>query len=128
MLILINGKDWILNDAEWNNIYLYTVILVPMIFAYLVNKYVRIAQYHNIWYRHLKNRHQMEWRMMVFVKDYEMFRAGLKTDEPALTTESLKINFINDMCNYWKSASEISESEAKEDNIFQELGDLFKKE
>ncbi len=125
MLVLINGQDWILKDTEWNNIYLYTVILVPLIFAYLINKYVRIAQYHDIWYRHLKNRHQMEWRMMVFVKDYEFFRAGLKSDQPDLSVQSLKIDFINDICDYWKAASDISESEAREENIFQDLKGLF---
>ena len=125
MLVLINGQDWILKDTEWNNIYLYTVILVPLIFAYLINKYVRIAQYHDIWYRHLKNRHQMEWRMMVFVKDYELFRAGLKSDQPDLSVQSLKIDFINDICDYWKAASDISESEAREENICQDLKGLF---
>jgi len=44
-LVLISSKEWLLNDAEWNNIYLYTVILVPLLFAYLINQYCRIKQY-----------------------------------------------------------------------------------
>ena len=44
-LVLITSKEWLLNDAEWNNIYLYTVILVPLLFAYLINQYCRIKQY-----------------------------------------------------------------------------------
>ena len=44
-LVLITSKEWLLNDAEWNNIYIYTVILVPLLFAYLINQYCRIKQY-----------------------------------------------------------------------------------
>ena len=36
---MVSGKEEILNENEWNNIYLYTLILIPLIFAYLVNKY-----------------------------------------------------------------------------------------
>ena len=124
-LFMVSGKEEILNENEWNNIYLYTLILIPLIFAYLVNKYIRISQYHQTWHRHMQNRHQMEWRMMVFVKDYELFRAGLKSDQPDLSVQSLKIDFINDICDYWKAASDISESEAREENIFQDLKGLF---
>ena len=35
-LVLITSKEWLLNDAEWNNIYLYTVILVPLLFSRIV--------------------------------------------------------------------------------------------
>ncbi len=44
-LVLITSKEWLLNDAEWNNTYLYTVILVPLLFAYLMNQYCTIKQY-----------------------------------------------------------------------------------
>ena len=44
-LVLIASKEWLLNDAEWNNTYLYTVILVPLLFSYLINQYCRIKQY-----------------------------------------------------------------------------------
>ena len=129
VLVLINGKEWILKDNEWNNIYLYTVILVPLIFAYLVNKYIQIRHYHEIWYRHMRNRHQMEWRMMQFIKDYELQKAGLVPEESITSSETLKINFINDLCEYWKSASEISvEDSSKEDSIFQDISSLFGKE
>ncbi len=43
-LFLITSKEWLLNDSEWNNIYLYAAILVPLIFAYLINQYIRIKQ------------------------------------------------------------------------------------
>ncbi len=125
-LFLITSKEWILNDAEWTNMYLYTVILVPLIFAYLVNKYIRISQYHEIWYRHMRNRHHMEWRMMVFVKDYELLKAGKKPED--VTEDSLKIDFINDMSEYWKTETvSITEAGAKEENIFADFAGLFGK-
>ena len=49
-LFMVSGKEEILNENEWNNIYLYTLILIPLIFAYLVNKYIRISQYHQTWH------------------------------------------------------------------------------
>jgi hypothetical protein len=129
VLFLITRKEWILNDSEWNDIYLYTVILVPLIFAYLVNKYIKIRQYREIWFRHLRNRHYLESRMMEFVKDYELKKEGLNPDGKGSTFESLKIDFINDVCGFWKTAaSEISVSAgAKEENIFEDMGSLFGK-
>ena len=125
-LILITSKEWLLNDGEWNNIYLYTVILVPLLFAYLINQYIKIKQYRETWYRHLRNRHHMEWRMIEFVKDYELLKAGKKTNENIDSVESLKIRFINDLCEYWKTTStEIAAG--KEENIFEEFGGLFGK-
>ena len=127
-LFLITRKEWLLNDSEWNDIYLYTSILIPLIFAYLVNKYVRLKQYHETWYRHLRNRHYMEWRMMEFVKDYELLKAGMKPAEPAVTTDSLKVGFINDMCEYWKAiTAEIAASAAKEENLFDDISSLLGK-
>ncbi|MBR2801525.1 MAG: hypothetical protein IKE21_02870 [Erysipelotrichaceae bacterium] len=129
VLFLIDKKDWILNENEWNDIYLYTVILVPLVFAYLVNKYIKIRKYHETWYRHLRNRHHMEWRMVVFVKDHELLKSGVKPEEKEVTPRSLKIDFINDICEYWKAeTAEISVSAgAKEENIFEDIGNLFSK-
>ena len=126
-LFMVSGKEEILNENEWNNIYLYTLILIPLIFAYLVNKYIRINQYHQTWHRHMQNRHQMEWRMMLFVKDYEMFKDGVKTEDSPATVESLKAAFVNDMCDYWKVVTtEIANSnESKEENIFEDISKLF---
>ncbi len=126
-LFLITRKEWIINDSAWNDIYLYTVILVPLVFAYLVNKYIRILQYHETWYRHLRNRHQMEWRMMVFVKDRELLKAGETQGTEGRTSASLKTAFINDLCDYWKTTADIPLSAAKEENIFEEIGSLFHK-
>lgn len=126
-LFLITRKEWILNDSAWNDIYLYTVILVPLVFAYLVNKYIRIRQYHETWYRHLRNRHQMEWRMMVFVKDRELLKANETQGTEGRTSASLKTAFINDLCDYWKTTADIPLSAAKEENIFEEIGSLFRK-
>ena len=126
-LFLITRKEWIFNDSAWNDIYLYTVILVPLVFAYLVNKYIRIRQYHETWYRHLRNRHQMEWRMMVFVKDRELLKAGETQGAEGRTSASLKTAFINDLCDYWKTTADIPLSTAKEENIFEEIGSLFHK-
>ena len=126
-LFLITRKEWILNDSAWNDIYLYTVILVPLVFAYLVNKYIRIRQYHETWYRHLRNRHQMEWRMMVFIKDRELLKAGETQGTEGRTSASLKTAFINDLCDYWKTTADIPLSAAKEENIFEEIGSLFRK-
>ena len=130
VLFLITRKEWVLQESEWNDIYLYTVILVPLIFAYLINKYVRIRQYHQIWYRHLKNRHHMEWRMMMFVKDYELLKSGVKDKEDETSPESLKVDFINDMSEYWKTeTAEIAGgAEVKEENIFEDIGSLFHKD
>ena len=129
VLFLITRKEWILNDSEWNDIYLYTVILVPVIFAYLANKYIKIRQYREIWYRHLRNRHHMEWQMLEFVKNYELQKAGLNPEDAGSTPESLKIGFINDMCEYWKAATiELAAGDgAKEDNIFEDIGSLLQK-
>ncbi|MDO4414388.1 MAG: hypothetical protein Q4C20_04870 [Erysipelotrichaceae bacterium] len=128
MLFLINRKDWILSDSEWNDIYLYAVILVPVIFAYLVNKYIKIKQYHETWFRHMRNRHYIEWRMISFIKDYEMMKEGLKPEGKELTEESVRIDFINDMCEYWRSASDIPLNAVKDVNIFEDIGNLLSKE
>ncbi len=128
VLFLITEKDWILNNGEWNDIYLYTLILVPLIFAYLIHKYIRIRKYHETWYRHLRNRHEIEWRMLVFIKDYEQLKAGMKPED-TVTIESLKMDFINDLCEYWKTAADVPLSDgSKEDSIFAEIGSLFGKE
>ena len=126
-LIMISGKEDILNENDWNNIYLYTLILIPIIIAYLVNKYIRIHQYYEIWHRHMQNRHQMEWRMMKFVKDYELMKEGIKTTDAATSVEALKTEFINDVCDYWKTVtSEIAtSSSAKEENIFEDISKIF---
>ncbi|MBR3005996.1 MAG: hypothetical protein IKH68_05010 [Erysipelotrichaceae bacterium] len=124
-LFLITSKEWLLNDSEWNNIYLYAAILVPLIFAYLINQYIRIKQFRETWYRHLRNRHQIEWRMLTYVKDHELLKEGKTAKEAGTTFESLKIDFINSMCDCWKSAAtEIDIS--KEENIFEGIGSLFK--
>lgn len=124
-LFLITSKEWLLNDSEWNNIYLYAAILVPLIFAYLINQYIRIKQFRETWYRHLRNRHQIEWRMLTYVKDHELLKEGKTAKEAGTTFESLKIDFINSMRDYWKSAAtEIDIS--KEENIFEGIGSLFK--
>ena len=127
VLLLITEKEWILNDNEWNEVYLYTVILVPLVFAYLVNKYIKIKNYHETWYRHLKNRHHMEWRMVLFIKDYELRKKDIKPEEAASSAESLKIGFINDICEYWKAeTAKISVSAAaKEENILEDISSLF---
>lgn len=129
-LFLIMEKASILGDGEVSELYLYSIVLVPVVFAFLVNKYTKISQYHEIWYRHMRNRHYMEWRMMVFVKDYELLKEGLKTSEQAATPESLKIDFINDMSAYWKTETDgiSSNAGAKEENIFEDIGKLFGKE
>ncbi len=128
-LFLITRQEWLLNDSEWNDIYLYTVVLVPFIFAFLLNKYIRIQHFREIWYRHMRNRHHIEWRMMMFVKDYELQKEGMKKEESDISSDSLKINFINDICEYWKSiATAMSVSDgAKEDNILEDIINLFGK-
>lgn len=129
VLFLITRKEWILQDAEWNDMYLYTVVLVPLIFAYLVNKFVKIRQYHETWLRHMKNRHNLEWRMIGFIKDCELLKAGLapKGSGAPSTIEELKMDFVDDMCAYWKAASEITDTGVKEENIFEDFGSLLTK-
>ena len=129
VLFLITRKEWILQDAEWNDMYLYTVVLVPLIFAYLVNKFVKIRQYHETWLRHMKNRHNLEWRMIGFIKDCELLKAGLapKGSGVPSTIEELKMDFVDDMCAYWKAASEITDTGVKEENIFEDFGSLLTK-
>ena len=129
VLFLITRKEWILQDAEWNDMYLYTVVLVPLIFAYLVNKFVKIRQYHETWLRHMKNRHNLEWRMIGFIKDCELLKAGLAPKESGApsTIEELKMDFVDDMCAYWKAASEITDTGVKEENIFEDFGSLLTK-
>lgn len=127
-LFLITRKEWILNNSEWNDIYLYTVILVPLIFSYLINKYCRIRQYYEIWHRHMRNRHLLEWRMLVFIKDYELPKSAKSSSVTARSAETLKIEFINDVCGFWKSATDAIPAEAKEENIFDDIGSLFGKD
>ena len=127
MLFLITRDTWNVEGNEWNNMYLYTVILVPLIFAYLINKYTRISLHHQTWYRHMKNRHHLEWRMMEFIKDYELLKSGVKPEEEGTTIESLKVAFVNDICEYWKgTTTEIATGAAvKEENIFEDMVGLF---
>ncbi len=127
-LYLLYVKEEYFKQSEWNDTYLYVVILVPLIFVYLLNKYIRVRQYYETWYRHLRNRHQMEWRMLEFIKNYELKMAGVKSEESGAINESLKIDFINDMCEYWKTtSSEIAvPTSPKDENIFAEFSSLFK--
>ena len=127
VLFLLSKKEWVTKNSEWNDMYLYAAVLVPLIFAYLANKYIKLKQYYETWYRHLRTRHQMEWRMLEFVKDHEMLEAGLIAEGPENSSKALKIAFINDMCEYWKTETDgiPSGAAAKEENIFEDISKLL---
>lgn len=128
MLFLITKKDFILGKNEWNDIYLYIIIAIPVIFAYLLNRYVIVRHYRETWAQNIKVKRYMEWRMMMFVKDYEMKKSRMNPDETAALLVSLKDSFINDMFEYWRtSTTEYSEAVlSKDENIFQEIGKMLK--
>jgi hypothetical protein len=127
ILFLVTKKAFVLGDNEWNEIYLYIVIVVPIILAFLLNKYVDVKQYRQLWLQHSKIKYHLEWRMMELIKDYEMQKADMKPEEAETLLKKLKSSFINDMCEYWHtSTSELSEKVmAKEENLFQEIGNML---
>ena len=116
-----------MGNNEWNEIYLYIVIAVPIILAFLLNKYVDVKQYRQLWLQHSKIKYHLEWRMMELIKDYEMQKAAAKPEETGSLLTALKTSFINDMCEYWHtSTTELSEKVmAKEENLFQEIGNML---
>ena len=127
ILFLVTQKAFVLGNNEWNEIYLYIVIVVPIILAFLLNKYVDVKQYRQLWIQHSKIKYHLEWRMMEMIKDYEMQKAEMNPEEADALLRKLKAGFINDMCEYWHtSTSELSEKVmAKEENLFQEIGNMF---
>lgn len=127
ILFLVTKKAFVLGDNEWNEIYLYIVIAVPIILAFLLNKYVDVKQYRQLWLQHSKIKYHLEWRMMELIKDYEMQKADMNPEEAETLLKKLKSSFINDMCEYWHtSTSELSEKVmAKEENLFQEIGNML---
>ncbi|MBQ9153686.1 MAG: hypothetical protein IJ130_07720 [Solobacterium sp.] len=127
MLFLVTKKDMILGDSEWNDIYLYTIIIVPLVLAYLLNKYIYVKQYRNMWIKHEKIRTHMEWRMMDLIKCYEMQKAGKTPEELRQLLGTLKNDFIDDICGYWNTSSEgyYDSILSKDENLFQEIGSLF---
>jgi len=127
ILFLLTKKAFILGNNEWNEIYLYIVIIVPIILAFLLNKYVDVKQYRELWIQHTKIKYHLEWRMMELIKNYEMQKAAAKPEETGSLLTTLKTSFINDMCEYWHtSTSELSEKVmAKEENLFQEIGNML---
>ena len=126
-LFLITKKEFVLGDNEWTNMYLYTIILVPIMLAYLLNKYIDVRQFRSMWIEHTKIKYHLEWRMMDFIKDYQMKKEGKTEAESMEVLRELKVAFINDMCEYWNtSTAEIAERiMPKEENLFQEIGNLF---
>ena len=129
MVSLVTKKSVILGDTEWNDIYLYVVIAVPVIFAFLLNQFISIGQYRGMWIQHAKIKDHMEWRMMELIKDYEMKRAGMNKKESYELLASLKRDFMDDMCAYWDtSTSEIAEKIlSKDESLFQEIAKLLNK-
>jgi len=127
MMLLVNKKDFILGKNEWNDIYLYTIIAVPIIFAFLLNKYISVRRYREMWIQDTKIKQHMEWRMMMLIKDYEMKKRKMNAEESNQLLDSLKNSFIDDMCEYWRiSTTEFSDKVlSKEENLFQEIGKLF---
>ena len=69
----------------------------------------------------------MEWRMMMLVKDYEMKKQKMTPEEAEQLLDSLKQDFINEICEYWnKSAEEFADQVlSKEENLFQEIGKML---
>ena len=129
ILLLIHKKDLFLGESEWTNIYLYTVIGVPLILAYLLNKYINVRHYRDLWVAHTKIKHHLEWQMMILVKEFRGQPKDVSKEESDLFLESLKKKFIDDMCEYWNtSTTEIVDKVLSHDeNLFQEIGELFSK-
>ena len=127
ILFLVTKKAFVMGNNEWNEIYLYIVIAVPIILAFLLNKYVDVKQYRQLWLQHSKIKYHLEWRMMELIKDYEMQKATANPEETDKLLTTLKTSFIIDMCEYWHtSTSELSEKVmAKEENLFQEIGNML---
>jgi hypothetical protein len=49
VLFLVVKKGFIMGDNEWNQLYLYIIAVVPIILAFLLNKYVNVKQYRDLW-------------------------------------------------------------------------------
>lgn len=127
ILGLLSNKQFILGENEWNDVYLYTIILVPVAFAFLLSKYIDAKQYRELWMRHTKSKDYMDWRMMMFVKDYETKKMAVAEENAPTLLETLKAEFIDDMCKYWNASTTefIEKVMAKDENIFQEIGRLI---
>jgi hypothetical protein len=54
-------------------------------------------------------------------------KAGMNPEGSNVSVDSLKTDFINDMCEYWKGAADIPVSADKETNIFEDISGLFGK-
>ncbi|MBR2676956.1 MAG: hypothetical protein IKE28_08605 [Solobacterium sp.] len=130
MLVMLNEKDLLLGDTEWSNIYLYTIVAVPLILAYLLNKYINVRHYRDLWITHSKIKSHIDWRMMVFIKEYETQKTKMKPEESEALLESLQKSFIDDMCEFYNTSSiEVSEKVmSKDENMFQEILSIFSKE
>jgi hypothetical protein len=127
MYLLVSKKEFILGKNEWNDIYLYTIIAVPIVFAYLLNRFIIVRRFREMWAHHTKVKQHMEWRMMMLVKDYEMKKQKMTPEEAEQLLDSLKQDFINEICEYWnKSAEEFADQVlSKEENLFQEIGKML---
>ena len=127
VLFLVVKKGFIMGDNEWNQLYLYIIAVVPIILAFLLNKYINVKQYRDLWVQHTKIKYQLESKMMLFVKDFEMNTMNTSREGSDKFLFDLKTKFIEGICALWTSTA-ISISEdvlAKEDNIFQDIGSLF---
>ena len=127
MLLLFTKKTEIMGDNEWNEMYLYIIIVVPVMLAYLLNKYINVKQYHDLWVQHAKIKYHLEYRMMVLVKDYELKIHGLNPEEAQKEVASMKKGFIDEMTEYWNTSVVTLSDDimSKEDNLFQEIGKLL---
>lgn len=127
MLLLVTKKDVILGNDEWNNIYLYTVILVPLLVSYLLNKFIDVKQYRIMWLQHSKNLSRMELLMGMLIKDFGEKSVGMSKEEAGKLLSSLRSTFIDDMVELWKKSNDeyYEKVMVDESNIFHEIGNLF---
>ena len=132
VVFLMTKKEFILGDNEWNNFYLYITVLLPLSFAFLLKKYIDMKQYRPNWIHHARVRVNIEWKMMEFIKDYELQRTGKNEKETAELLTALKAAFVNDTCNLWKesmdNSPELDPNKMKEFNLIDEIRAVFQTE
>ena len=110
--------------------YTFIIIVISFILAYLLNKYINVRHYRDLWITHSKIKSHIDWRMMVFIKEYETQKTKMKPEESEALLESLQKSFIDDMCEFYNTSSiEVSEKVmSKDENMFQEILSIFSKE
>ncbi len=129
VVFLMTKKEFIFGDNEWSYLYLCIAVLLPLSFAYLLKKYIDMKQYRPNWIHHARVKINMEWKMMEFIKNYELQKIGKNEKEIDELLTALKVAFINETSILWKesmdNSPELDPSKMKEFNLIEEIGAML---